>query len=283
MTMIYKQSDITSFTHLSNFKSLKDFNNNIEAFLASHGSDLSKKETILLKTLTRYSVKVLGVSNVSIRTLIKAVHKQGITVSEATFHRMKRKAIKLGIIEIIATERSDKSQSSNLYVFQPFINRMTSPYSTEVKSETRSKTSYSNDTELSASTKGKTPHKAEVPSKTNNMLNNRSHTREINESKLVSNRIPEQFKAVAAILNTDYKQIEDLWSAVQYQTYHLTSYSNADKVSLGLKGLYQLIRNMKLKTNIRKSVGAYYTGIIKRMLDAEYQEWLFAELESAGV
>lgn len=93
-----KQSNITSFQHLSQFSSLKDFNSNIEAFLFEHKNDFTRSELICFKALTRFAVKVKGVSNISINKLLKAISAQFKAVSESTFHRMKRKAIKLGII-----------------------------------------------------------------------------------------------------------------------------------------------------------------------------------------
>lgn len=115
------QKDITNFKQLSQFQSLKDFNNNVEMWLADHKEVFTKKELIILKRLIRYSAKVYGVSNVSIRRLIKTVEQcDNITVSMPTFHRMKRKAIKLGMLTVHATKREDNSQSSNIYVFNAY-------------------------------------------------------------------------------------------------------------------------------------------------------------------
>src|SRR5699024_3160608 len=111
-------NDITHFKHLSNFTTLKNFNNHIEMHLCDFKQHFTKKELIILKRLIRYSAKVYGVSNVSIRRLIKAVERyDNTTVSPATFHRMKRKAVKFGMLEIHQSKRNDNSQSSNIYVF----------------------------------------------------------------------------------------------------------------------------------------------------------------------
>src|SRR5699024_7807695 len=106
---------------LSNFTSLKDFNNNIEKHLADIKQEFSTKELIVLKRLVRFSAKVYGVSNISIKKLLKAILKHdNVEVSEATFHRAKRKSIKLGLLEVHSCLRDNKSQSSNLYVFLPY-------------------------------------------------------------------------------------------------------------------------------------------------------------------
>ncbi|MFD2681147.1 hypothetical protein [Bacillus seohaeanensis] len=60
-----QQSNITTFQSLSQFSSLKDFNNNIEAFLSIHKKDFTTSELHCFKALSRFAVKVLGVSNIS--------------------------------------------------------------------------------------------------------------------------------------------------------------------------------------------------------------------------
>jgi len=115
------KNNIKHFKHLSNFTSLKDFNNNIEKHLADIKQEFSTKELIVLKRLVRFSAKVYGVSNISIKKLLKAILKHdNVEVSEATFHRAKRKSIKLGLLEVHSCLRDNKSQSSNLYVFLPY-------------------------------------------------------------------------------------------------------------------------------------------------------------------
>lgn len=57
-------------------------------------------------------------SNISTRRLIQAVEESDkVSISEAVFRRMKRKAVKLGMLEVHSYRRGDNSQSSNLYVF----------------------------------------------------------------------------------------------------------------------------------------------------------------------
>lgn len=130
-------NDITNFKHLSNFTSLKDFNNNFEMWLAGDKKQFTKKEFIIVRRLSKYSAKVYGVSNISVRRLLQAVEQHdNVTVSEATFHRAKRKAAKLGIITIHSTKRTDNSQSSNLYVFNRYSSQKDSPTKKQNHNET---------------------------------------------------------------------------------------------------------------------------------------------------
>lgn len=112
---------IEQFEQLSQFTSIKDFNNNIEQWMIDIKSDFTKKELILLKRLIRFSSKVFGISNISINSLLRAVEQHDkVKVSEATFHRMKRKAIKLTLLEVHTTKRINDSQSSNVWVFNSY-------------------------------------------------------------------------------------------------------------------------------------------------------------------
>lgn len=112
----------TTFKDYSNFISLKDFNNNIEMFLFDHKKDFTPTELVLFKRLTKYATKVKGIANASVRTLLNGVKEKDFKLgaSESTFHRMRRKAIKLGILEVKSTNRTNGSQSSNLWIFQRY-------------------------------------------------------------------------------------------------------------------------------------------------------------------
>jgi len=283
-----KQSNIQSFNYLSNFSSIKDLNNNMESFLSCHKSDLTTGELHIFKELLRYSCVTIGVSNASIRTLLKSLQNKKIKLSEATFHRFKRKAVKFGILEIHSTERANGSQSSNVYVIQRFINSGTSISSsndTRANDHTEPQTAPDQGSEIETMT----PRKTDVIYKTYNKNINKRYkdlSHESHESfqshELTSNKVPTTFKNLAKMLNNGYKQIESLWRVVTINTHHLTHYKSADKVSLAERSFYQLIRNMKAGRKIR-NVEAYYTAICKNIIEADYHEWLFEEMYEAGV
>lgn len=117
-----KAGNIENFKHLSVFKSLKDFNNNIEMFLAEHKADFTKSELVAFKRLVRFAAKVKGVCNAKIQTILKAINDAagGYGISRSTFERMIRKAKKLGILIVHNTERRDGGKGHNVFVFQRF-------------------------------------------------------------------------------------------------------------------------------------------------------------------
>jgi hypothetical protein len=117
-----KAGNIENFKHLSVFKSLKDFNNNIEMFLAEHKSDFTKSELVAFKRLVRFAAKVKGVCNAKIQTIVAAINKaeNGYGISRATFMRMLQKAKKLGILIVHNTTRQNGGKGHNVFVFQRF-------------------------------------------------------------------------------------------------------------------------------------------------------------------
>lgn len=113
---------IESFSEFSQFKSLKDFNNNIEQWMIDYKHQFTSLELIALKRLIRYSAKVYGVANARINTILNAIKEKDFQygVSRSTFKRMINKAKKIGLLEVKQTVRNDQSQSSNIYIFQRF-------------------------------------------------------------------------------------------------------------------------------------------------------------------
>lgn len=115
---------IEKFKSLSQFKNLKDFNNNIEQWLVDFKSSFTKSELIALKRLIRYCAKFFGVSNAKIQTLVSATNKMNDMggISRSTFERMLRKAKQFGILQVVNTVKSNgKGKGHNVYVFQRYF------------------------------------------------------------------------------------------------------------------------------------------------------------------
>jgi hypothetical protein len=119
---VMKSGHIENFKHLSVFESLRDFNNNIEMFLAEHKSEFTKSELIAFKRLVRFSARVYGVCNAKVQTILAAINKAagGHGISRSTFERMVRKAKKLGILIVHNTARNGGGKGHNVFVFQRF-------------------------------------------------------------------------------------------------------------------------------------------------------------------
>jgi len=113
---------IKQFKNYSQFKSLKDFNNNIEQWMVEYKHIFTQSELIALKRLIRYAAKIPGIANATINTILNAINEKsnGYGISRSTFKRMITKAKRIGLLEVKETVRLNKSQSSNLYIFHRF-------------------------------------------------------------------------------------------------------------------------------------------------------------------
>jgi len=256
--------NVEQFKHLSQFTSLKDFNNHIEMWLAEYKSQFTKSELIALKRLIRFSAKVYGVSTASINTILKATEKDGVGVSESTFHRMKRKAVKIGILSIHSTTRKNGSQSSNVWVFNRFTN------DTPCTEQKDQETQVNQGTDANVSEAQMTAPKTSILSKTN-IHNNKRYTGD--EAEFTSNRVPKQFRNLVACFYDKADTIEELWKVVKCAT-HTLDYTLAELTEMACECFRQLIRQVK-KNRVRKSIYACFWGIIQNKLDELYFEELY--------
>lgn len=256
--------NIKQFKHLSQFTTLKDFNNNIEMWLAEYKNQFTKSELIALKRLIRFSAKVYGVSTASINTILNATQKDGIGISESTFHRMKRKAVKIGILSIHYTTRKNGSQSSNVWVFNRFTN------DTPIDHVQKLETQVNQGIDDNVSEAQMTTPKTSIQFKTSNLINKRYTG---TEAEFTSNRVPEQFRNLVSCFYDKADTIEELWKVVKCATYTL-DYSLAEVTDIATDCFRQLIRQVK-RNKVRKSIYACFWGIIQNKLDQMYFEELY--------
>jgi hypothetical protein len=254
-----KAGNIEQFKHLSQFRDLKDFNNNIEQWMIDLKPKFTKSELIALKRLIRFSAKVAGVCNAKIATIVSATHElDGIGISRSTFKRMIAKAKAFGLLTVYETERKNGSQSSNLYVFNRY------PVKEDV--------SFSQTIELPKEEKLNCPKTSNL-SKTSNQ-NNINKRNEALDGSFASSRVPIKFRNLVKCFWNDYKVIEELWKVISIQTYYLSYYTQQDRIKLAIDSFKQLVRNIKQGRKVRNIYG-YFWGIVKNKLDEEYESILF--------
>ena len=252
--MSLKSGKIEGFEGYSQFKSVKEFNTHVEMWLAVKKQEFSKGELVGLKRLVRFSVKVPGVSNAKIGTLLKAINDdyQGNGISRSTFKRMIIKAKELGILSIYETERKNGSQSSNLYSFNRF------PQSEPPKAE-----------------------KLNQPKETNNLLKtNNQKSSKRNEAPIeldhtfVSDKVPQAFVQLVKYFFTDAKTIEEYWHMVQIAAFRFEcNQQTEDVLSIAIKSFKQLIRKLKSTKQVAKPIAFFY-GILTNKLKELYLDQL---------
>ena len=252
--MNLKSGRIEGFEGYSQFKSVKEFNKHVEMWLAVKKQEFSKGELVGLKRLVRFSVKVPGVSNAKIGTLLKAINEeyQGNGISRSTFKRMIIKAKELGIITIYETERKNGSQSSNLYSFNRF------PASEPPKAE-----------------KLNHPKETNNHLKTNNQKSSKRNEAPVElDHSFVSDKVPQAFVQLVKYFFTDAKTIEEYWHMVQIAAFRFEcNQQTEDVLSIAIQSIKQLIRKLKSTNKVAKPIAFFY-GILTNKLKQLYLDQL---------
>lgn len=108
----------------SQFKSVKQFNSNIEMWLADHKPTFGRKELQAIKVLLRHSVKVAGIATIKFNSLVRvAAEKYGYVFSIKTAKRAVSKAKKLGMLVTFATKSAKTDlKAPSVYVWQKYKN-----------------------------------------------------------------------------------------------------------------------------------------------------------------
>ncbi|WP_066392267.1 hypothetical protein [Neobacillus mesonae] len=259
-----KSGSIEQFEKFSQFESLKEFNHHVEQWMLEYKAEFSKGELMGLKRLVRFAVKIPGICNAKIGTVLAAVHKEynNNGISRSTFKRMIIKAKNLGIFTVYETERKNGSQSSNLYIFNRFP-------------------SYE-------------PPKQEImdqPKETNNLLktekeqknNKRKEQPSASEIKIdhnfVSSRVPKPFVDLVKYFFTDAKTIEEYWHMTKIAAYGFDlAHATELMLDVAIDSFRQLIRKLKLTGTVNNPI-AYYYGILKNKFFQHYEQAIQVETD----
>ena len=261
-----KSGNINKYIHLSNFRDLKDFNNNFEQHMVDFKASFTKGELIGLKRLARFSVVVPGICNAKIQTLVAACNELG-EISRSTFERMLKKAKEFGIVQVINTQKGNGKQGHNVYVFNQY-KQADSPIS---------------GSEISLSPSNDVPKPAIIDAPKESI--NLSKTSKIKDNKrnqslpveFVSDNVPEDFTKLAGYYFDKASTIEKLWSKVNIAAYKYCF--EQDKVlalEVGLTSLKQTVRALKVK-KVRDKFGYFY-GVLMKKFEVKY----FEELTDLG-
>lgn len=286
---------IQRYRPFSNFNNLAEFNKHIEMFLASYKSEFTKSEFIAFRRLTKYCVKVAGVATASVRTLLRAIQEkdQPNGISESTFHRMRRKAIKNGILKVIERKHPKRNNSTNIWVFQkyePVKRKGDTPLPAR---NLEGNTEKINAPKEMADQKQLAPHKATKNIKTSNSCSKRKGETALKKkrnektvSKKSKSRIPEAFRAILSAYFNDAKYMGEFWRMAQY--FVRKNEINLEKdvlVGLAINSFTSVKKYMKDGT-AKKPIAIYNAifesnlqKLMAKRIDSGYSETLEAEEE----
>lgn len=250
-----QSGNIENFKHLSQFRDIKDFNNNIEQWMLDIKRKFTKSELVALKRLIRFSAKITGVCNAKIATVVSATHENdGIGISRSTFKRMTIKAKELGLLLVKETVRKNGSKSSNVYVFNRFCGQAEP----------------SNQKNLNHA-------------QTINLLETNNHFKNIRTEEPVdekteklnasftSEKVPADFTNLVKCFFNSAREVEKYWGIVTFSA----SKHNVikDVLEVGIQSFRVLIR--KVKFSIVKNTYGFFFGILNKKFKALYMKNLF--------
>ncbi|MFD0047975.1 hypothetical protein ACFVHQ_01315 [Actinomycetes bacterium NPDC127524] len=248
---------IEEFAYLSNFSSLKEFNNSIEQQMLELKGTFTKSESIAIKRLIRYAAKIPGVCLAKIGTIVAATHRDGeMGISRSTFKRAVLKARDSGLLTIHELERKNGSQTANLYVF----NRISSSQCAEPpKGEQLDRPENYQSFEINNIKEKERNNTPPVP--------------EILDASFTSERVPAAFTKIVSCIFDDFRVIEEFWRMTGFAFKGL-DYCRDTMLNMSVASFKQTVRAIKKKT-LRRNKFAYYWGILQKKLDELYFSELF--------
>jgi predicted transcriptional regulator len=230
------------------FNTLADLNEAVRQHLYFNASSLTKTAVTVLKTLSRYSCVVLGVSWLKVATLAKAIDKTEITV---------RRALKvleeIGAIKRIPTLRKRGGSGHNIYV----IKRHDSPemidrYETETACESKNEKGIELKETLISKTKIIRKHDL-------------NHT-------YVSESVPQPFIKLVRCFWDDAKTIEEYWRMALIANHK--AYDTNALLDVAITAFKQTVGKLKSGAIRKKPIG-YYFGVVNAKLDEMYYDELY--------
>ncbi|WP_241657755.1 hypothetical protein [Anaerobacillus alkaliphilus] len=247
-----KNGQIEKFTRFSQFQSVEEFNRHVRGWLEEHARIFSKSERIALMYLSRYAVKVVGVANVKIGTLLKTINEEynGNGISRSTMKRMIVKAKQIGMLITHELVRENGGQSSNLYVF---MRRPEPPK----------------------------PEKLNPPNKTTSLktIKEIENRNELDHS-YTSEKVPQPFVKLVKCFFDSFQNIEEYWRMTEIAAYKYVYEKNqALKLDVAIQSFKQTIRKMKL-SNVKKPIAYYYSVVVSKFEQEFHRE--LDEIEQDG-
>lgn len=288
MKLTYFISRTESYSHLSQFESVRDFNNNIEQFLADHKTDFTQSELIAFKRLVRLSCKVPGIATASKRYILQAINDManGFGISESTFHRMKRKAIKLGALSVETTRRQNGSQSANVWHFNRWDNCIEQETIDTPRKDSKSKAEARpvNDHEINTDEEQLTPRQNWYSIKTNKQQYIRTETSKPLDYSFIYDNQLNQFIETIKPFYSDYASVLEFVRSVHQNTSkYQDKVANHDVQALAIEAFKRTIAVEKEKRHTRHPINnviGLFVKIFREIINREYTAAMFRDFEA---
>ncbi|UTR12102.1 hypothetical protein MM300_07370 [Evansella sp. LMS18] len=266
-----RNGEIVNFSEFSKFQSIEEFNTHIRQWLDFSGSVFTKGELIGLTRLVRYCVKVVGVANMKIGTILRTIHEEfdGNGISRSTFKRMIGKAKGIGMLTVMELSREKGGQSSNLYIFHPCPENIETsrsqkgpPPEKAFKATTQQKTSPPSSVSEPPSREQLNHHKTNknLKTKTKNKITNRTGGLDYT---FTGDFVPKPFTLLVKSFFDSAATIEEYWRMARLAAQREPVEAGTETVlETAILSFKQTIRAVK-QGRVRNAI-AYFYGIARK-------------------
>lgn len=253
-----------TYKNLVTFSELEDMNETVRTYKdvikkEVKRKDLQKNLLRLLDLLKRHSCKYLGVSFLSKNSLADKLE-----VSYKTIQRLMIRLSDMGFVKEYAMKRrSNMYQTSNAVIIQPF--KKDESYKEVVKTEEKcpSKTTTKN---LKTNNLNTYKERTVIHNNTNTVNN-------IKNAEFVAHWVPARFTELTNSYFSKAKEIEELWKVVRQNNRPVNGeklFTKEQELHIGLTAIKQYVMKYKSGVKIKKSMFAYFNGIVDKLMSKFY-------------
>jgi predicted transcriptional regulator len=246
---IYVEWTYDNYREYESFNTLADLNEAVRQHLYYNASELNKTAVTVLKTISRYSCVVLGVSWLKVATLAKAIGK-----SEKTVRRALKLLDELNVIKRVPTIRKQGGRGYDICV---------------INKRDQSKVSSREESEITSESKDEKGFELE---ETLTSLKTKIIRKDDLDNTYVSDSVPEPFVKLVRCYWDSAKTIEEYWRMALIA--NGKAYDNNTLLDVAIRSFKQMIGKLKSGAIRNKPIGYYY-GIVNAKLDGIYYDELY--------
>ncbi|QOY38246.2 hypothetical protein AWH56_012315 [Anaerobacillus isosaccharinicus] len=272
-----KNGQIENFKNYSQFQSVAEFNEHFGSWMEKFGREFTRSEKIALVQLSRFAVKVVGVTNLKIGTALKVLHEKynGNGISRSTWKRMSAKAKKIGLLVVHEMKRDSGGQSSNLYVFMRFEGGGGN-LDDSGGDRHLSNRNLSNQPEPPCAEKLNHHKTNNLETIKKDIEKNCNAVSELAAEPLdhtyTSDHVPRPFVNLVKVFFNNCDTIEEYWKMAKLAAYkYVLEKDHTLVLDVAIQAFKQMIRKLK-KVRLKKPIAYYYTIALNKFADQFYQE-----------
>lgn len=253
-----------TYKNLESFSDVEDMNVTVRTYKDVIKEEVKRKDVQknllrLLDLLKRHSCKYLGVSFLSKNNLADK-----LDLSYKTIQRLMIRLTDLGFIKEYAMKRrSNMYQTSNAVIIQPFKKDSSNKEVVKTEEKSPSKTT----TKTFKTNNINTYKERTVIHNNTNTVNN------IKNAEFVAHWVPARFTELSNSYFSKAKEIEEFWKVVRQNNRPVNGeklFTKAQEVEIGLAAVKQFVMKYKSGVKIKKSMFAYFNGIVDKLMTKFY-------------